>query len=336
MGCCQNSISSFEEQITLEHLPKQDQLLSISKVSRPVQGLKIFPNLKQDPYNFFTLFSQFSSNSLYSRYSCLHSISSKMQDLLVFKKSSMSVSEIQNLINNCEKLSNFDNEHIVKIISVSENNESVFIVTEVCGNRTLKDILENNKIPVGPAFAFARQIMQGLLQLQKFGLCGKFLTASDIFLVQNSLKISISATIFKNPENFPQNLQVYPNPEVWCLGSLILQLLNAPIKTSEGYLDIEELSQVKIDTQDLKCLRKMLRTGNKRPSLLEVVHFNWNSCVYHNKFNDIEKISEVSESFSAVAEIWNESQESSQGSCDAVPKSIEKSLVLQTMESLTN
>jgi len=70
--------------------------------------------------------------------------------------------------------------------------------------------------------------------------------------------------------------------------------------------------------------------------LTEVVQYNWNSCVNHNKFSEIEKISEVSESQSVFPDSWLENEESSQVSFDGVPKNIEKSMVLQTMESLTN
>ena len=327
---------SIEEQITLENLPKQDPLLFSNKLALPVQGLKIFPNLQRNPYNFFTIFSELSSGPLFCRYSCLHSISGKPQDLLVFKKSAMSVTEAQNLFDNCEKLSNFDSQHVVKVLSVTDNAESVFVVTEVCGTRTLKEILENNKIPAGPAFAFARQIMQGLLQLQKLGLPGKSLDSTDVFLVKNSLKISISATVFKASELTTEDLHTYSNPEVWCLGALILQLLNAPTRINQVKLGLEKLSNAKLDSEDLKYLTKMLKAKKKRPSLTEVVQYNWNSCVNHNKFSEIEKISEVSESLSAFPESWLESEELSQVSFDGVPKNMEKSLVLQTMESLTN
>jgi hypothetical protein len=324
----------------------QDHSASYKKASRSslllqkLENLKIFPDPQNDPNNFYTVTHEITSDPFFSRYSCIHSPSQGQQELILFKKSSFYQSDYENLEISCEKLLNFPHENIVRVFKVLRTEGSFQVFTEVSGQKTLKDVLKNNRIPFGPALTFATQILKALMHLQKLGIPAKHLAETDVFLIKNSLKIAVSAVFFKESGNFLQEGETTVNPEVFTFGLVLIKLFIAPV----SFFSLEEafirLEQLKIDPQDLKFIKKMMKSRRKQPTLREVSLYNWNtSCPsffakdFSKELNEIEKISE--EASSSLLESWDFSNELESAGIHQVSK-IEKSLVLATMESWTS
>ena len=314
MGCCQSSTVSNSDQITVElskeHLSKQNSLIDTIQVSYiPDIQLLRFENEKTStptsPDTFsYSLGVKITSNSIINRYSCIQSQSGQIKEALIIKKSAIFQTDCEKLIENSIKLSQFSNENIVKILYVSEDKDYVKIVTDHCGNKSLDEVTQDNKIPFGPALTFIMQIMQGVIQFHKLGIILKHLTDKDVFLVNNSVKISISATIQKMSEFDPPDFEVDPKNDVWSLGVIFMKLLLAPYPVKSIEDGIEKLDSLKIHQEDIINIKNFFKPLFKRPSLNEVFHYRWQSSTftpseYQNKNYVIEKISEeLSENFS--------------------------------------
>lgn len=348
MGCCQNINCSIEEQFTIEHLPMQElgENLKHAKrsnlLSQKLENLKIFPDFNEDPKNFYTITHEMPSDQNMKKFSCLHSYSKTPNELILFKKSCFYKSDYEELEKSCEKLLNFSHENIVKLTNLIKTEESLQVFTESCGSKTLSEILKTNRIPFGPALTFANQISRALLHMQKLGISGKYISESDIFLIKNSLKVSITCSIPKDKNEFMLDFQQSKHPEVFSLGIILIKLFTAPsnfLSIEEG---LEKLEVMKVDSQDIKYLMKMVKGKRKQPTLMEVLMHAWNNSAssffskeFSKELNDIEKISE--EVSSSLLESWDFSDDENYSKNDTnfVSKH-ERSIVLPTMESLTS
>ena len=316
MGCCQSSTVSNTDQVTVElskeHLNKQDSMIDTIHISYiPDIQLLRFENEKTStptsPDTFsYSLGAKITSNSIINRYFCIQSQSGELKEALIIKKSALIQTDCENLIETSIKLSQFSNENIIKVLYVSEDRDYVKIVTDHCGDKSLDEVTQDNKIPFGPALTFILQIMQGVAQFHKQGIILKHLTDKDVFLVNNSVKISISATIQKMSEFDPPDFEVNPKNDVWSLGVIFIKLLLAPYPIKSIEDGLEKLDSLKIHQDDVINIKNFFKPLFKRPSLNEVFQYRWQSSTYaqseyqnKNKNYVIERISEeLSESFS--------------------------------------
>ena len=316
MGCCQSSTVSNSDQVTVElskeHLNKQDSMIDTIQVSYiPDIQLLRFENQKTstpsspDTFNY-SLGAKIVTNSIINRYSCIQSQSGLIKEALIIKKSALFQTDCKKLIENSVKLSQFPSENLIKVLFVSEDRDYVKIVTDHCGNKSLDEVAQDNKIPFSPALTFIKQIMQGVMQFHKLGIILKHLTEKDVFLVNNSVKISISATIQKMSEFDPPDFEVNPKNDVWSLGVIFIKLLLAPSPVKSIQDGIERLELLKLHQDDIINIKNFFKPLFQRPSLNEVFQYRWQSSTlvsteYQNKNKNyvIEKISEeLSENYS--------------------------------------
>jgi hypothetical protein len=315
MGCCQSSTVSNNDQVTVElskeQLNKQDSLIDTIQVNYiPDIQLLRFENQKTSTPTSpdtlsYSLTGKISSYSTINRYSCIQSNSGQLKEAIIIKKSTLFQTDCEKLIENTLKVSQFCQENIVKVLFVSEDKDYVKIVTDPCGEKSLDDVTSNNKIPFGPALTFIKQIMQGIMQFHKLGVILKHLTEKDVFLVNNSVKISVSAMVQKMSEFDPPDFEVNLKNDVWSLGVIFLKLLLAPYELKSIQDGLEKLDQLKLHEDDCKNIKNFFKPLFQRPGLPEVIQYKWQSSSSSpdfrtgNKNYIIEKISEeISENFS--------------------------------------
>lgn len=346
MGCCQNINCSIEEQFTIEHLSVQEKgkMKSAQRgnlLLQESQKMKIFPNLVEDPKNFYTVSSEIYSDGTMNKFLCVHSFGNDPQEVILIKKSCFYKSDYEDLEVCCGKLLNFSHENIVKITNLIKTEGSLQVFTEPCGLKTLSSVLNTSRIPFGPALTFATQITKALLHMQKLGISGKNISENDIFIIKNSLKVSISCMIPKEKNDFLLDFSQSKHPEVFSLGIILIKLFIAPTNFTTIEEGLEKLELMKVDSQDIKYLMKMVKGKRKQPTLMEVSMHAWNtssssffSKEFSKELNEIEKISE--EVSSSLLESWDfsEDDEYSKNDLNLVSKN-EKSIALPTMESLT-
>lgn len=312
MGCCQSSTVSNNDQVTLElskeHQIKQEAGFDSTPSSYiPEIHLLKFDNLKTSTPTspdgtYYTLGHKLSSYSLINRFTCTYNNSTHTKEAIIIRKSAILTKDCEKLIENSAKVSQSQCENIVSVFYVAEDKDFVKIITEACGEKTLETLALGNKIPFGPALAFIKQIMQGVLQFHKLGIILKYLSEKDIYLISNSVKINISATVPKASQfdapDFENNLK----NDVWNLGVLLLKLLFAPCELKSIEDGLTKLESLKLHQDDIKNIKSMFKPLYQRPSLPEVIQFKWQSNTLNTQSLDyrsmskqnyvIEKISE--------------------------------------------
>lgn len=335
MGCCQSSTVSSNEQVTLE-LSKEHQTKQESAFDSP--PLSYIPEIHllkfDDPKSstqpspdgtYYTLGHKLSSYSLINRFTCTYNQSSQAKEAIIIRKSAILTKDYEKLIENSSKVSQFQCENIVSVFYVAEDKDFIKIITEACGEKTLESLALSTKIPFGPAITFIKQIMQGVMQFHKLGIIIKYLTEKDIYLISNSVKISVSATVPKGSQFDAPDFENSLKNDVWNIGVLLLKLLFAPYELKSIEEGLIKLENLKLHPDDIKNIKSMFKPLFQRPSLPEIIQFKWQSILVNTQSLDsrskskqnyvIEKISEeLSEGLSLDDDNKSERIEKNSGS----------------------
>ncbi|KAM3136838.1 hypothetical protein pb186bvf_011097 [Paramecium bursaria] len=149
---------------------------------------------------------------------------------------------VQNVViqNELNTLSQLKGKHILKLYDWFTTTNNLYIITEFCDKGDLEEYLKLNQLQPGSCANVIRQVLDGLLSMQKQNFIHRDLKPSNIFLTTKMVKLgdfgfakqldklqnemNLGTPLYMSPETLIHN-QYNAKSDVWSLGVLFYQLL---------------------------------------------------------------------------------------------------------------
>ena len=215
----------------------------------------------------------------------------------------------QSIVSEIKTLQSLDSPKIVKIKSYSEDNENVYIIQELCKNKSLSDLLEiRDHLTEFEVQNYMFQLIQGLKYLHDKNIIHRDLKPNNLFLDEKlELKIGDFGLIAKLDSNKDRKKSCcgtpyYMAPEVinpgekgysfevdiWSIGIIMYKLLTGKVpfgnkndNKNEIYKDIlkgdlifPENSFISESAKDL-ITQILVKEPRKRPGLIQILYHDF-------------------------------------------------------------
>ncbi|OMJ82845.1 hypothetical protein SteCoe_16378 [Stentor coeruleus] len=286
MGCCQTSTLSTSEQVCLyqqnDNVSKSESFFNSSSqmehAGKPLRQISETPTRAhhiEDISSCFSLGNHISSIFYGNRYSCIHIPTDTAKEIIILKKSEISLKVMDKILDNAYKIKNQEHENLIKIFHIGEDDQFIKIVTEPCIETNLSDFIRKNIIQKNKAVNLMKDILRGIRVYHECEIILQYLTDREVFIINNQAKIS--PLVLLNASSFTRAPESEPSQksDVWSAGLLFLQMItSAPyIKTIEQVLN--NLQDLEFNKKDLLLIKKMFEPVSNRCSISDILTHKW-------------------------------------------------------------
>ena len=290
--------------------------------------LKIFKKVlhSEDINELYDIQNKIGEGRFANVYKSIHKPSKRNVSIKILEKQNISSKEMDMIQNEIEILKICQHPNILKLYDVLENNEKIYIITELIEGVDLFTFLEDNNFDIEESISnrIIKKLASALFYLNIFGIVHRDIKPENILLIKNSKNYNIKLIDFglgiilgpNEKSNQPFGTLSYVAPEVllgeqydksvdiWSVGILSYLLLVGRLPFNDSDEDENEISRQTINEPPLfiekkwniiskeakdfvnKCLEK---NPKKRININEMLKHKW-----LKKYNsDVNKDKEI-------------------------------------------
>ena len=290
--------------------------------------LKIFKKVlhSEDVNELYDIQNKIGEGRFANVYKSIHKPSKRIVSIKILEKQNISSKEMDMIQNEIEILKLCQHPNILKLYDVLENNEKIYIITELIEGVDLFTFLEDNNFDIEESISnrIIKKLASALFYLNIFGIVHRDIKPENILLIKNSKNYNIKLIDFglgiilgpNEKSNQPFGTVSYVAPEVllgeqydksvdiWSIGILSYLLLVGRLPFNDSDDDENEIARQTINEPPLfiekkwniiskeakdfvnKCLEK---NPKKRININEILNHKW-----LKKYNsDVKKDKEI-------------------------------------------
>ena len=290
--------------------------------------LKIFKKIlhSKEINELYDIQSKIGEGKFANVYKSMHKPSKRMVSIKILEKHSLSSKEMEMIHNEIEILKLCQHPNILKLYDIIENNEKIYIITELIEGVDLFTYLENKNFDLEESICnmIIKKLSSALFYLNIFGIVHRDIKPENILLTNNSKNYNIKLIDFglgiilgpneKSEQPFGTVSYVAPevlsgkkydkSVDIWSLGILSYLLLVGRLPFNDSNDDENEIARQTINEPPLfiekkwtiisneakdfviKCLEK---DPKNRMNINEILNHKWlKKCI-----SDVQKNEEI-------------------------------------------
>ena len=249
--------------------------------------LKIFKKIlhSKEINELYDIQSKIGEGKFANVYKSMHKPSKRMVSIKILEKHSLSSKELEMIHNEIEILKLCQHPNILKLYDIIENNEKIYIITELIEGVDLFTYLENKNFDLEESICnmIIKKLSSALFYLNIFGIVHRDIKPENILLTNNSKNYNIKLIDFglgiilgpneKSEQPFGTVSYVAPevlsgkkydkSVDIWSLGILSYLLLVGRLPFNDSNDDENEIARQTINEPPLFLEKKWAIISNE-------------------------------------------------------------------------